>query len=80
MTDQIINEVIVKAIGDVLGVENDEISLTTDFHLDLNASNDEIADIKTIIATQLDITLPDVPPEDTPTVGDLQTLVDDSSL
>lgn len=80
MTDQIISDVVIKAISDVLGVEGTEIKPDTDFHLDLNSTPDEIKDIKTIIETQLDITLPDISLEATPTVADLQALVDDSSL
>lgn len=80
MNPEPINQAILNAINQVLGIEAEEITLETDFQLDLNATPNELEDIKESIETQLDIQLPALDAQNSITVGDLQTLVDDSLL
>ena len=80
MEDQTINLVINKTIGDVLGIEPADLHSDTDFHLDLNASPEELEDIKNLLETQLDIVLPPFTAADPATLRDLHALVEDSML
>ncbi|OGV96405.1 hypothetical protein A2W24_04725 [Microgenomates group bacterium RBG_16_45_19] len=78
--DQPLNPAISTTVSQVLGIEPQEIQLATDFHLDLNASPEDLNHIKNHLEQQLDITLPAFEPGHPATVADLQTLVDDSLL
>lgn len=74
--EQLINHV----IANTLGVEEDEIVPEADFRLDLNATTEELEEVRTKLEELLEISLPGFSDDYPATVGDLYMLVEDSSL
>jgi acyl carrier protein len=68
-------------IANILGVEPSDITPSSDFLLDLNATPDDMNKIKTEIESSLDVMLPEFDEETSPIiVSDLLELVEDSLL
>jgi len=67
-------------IMNTLGVEEEDVTSQAHFQLDLNATMDEMEEIKTELEERLDISLPDFTEESPATVEELEALVYDSTL
>jgi len=80
MSDANLDKIIINTIVNTLGVEEDTLLPESHFQLDLNATPEEMAEIKSTLEDKLDISLPDFEPETPETVEDLKALVYDSTL
>lgn len=74
--EQLINHV----IANTLGVDEEEISPEADFRLDLNATAEELEEVRVKLEEMLEISLPVFNDELPATVEELYMLVEDSSL
>lgn len=73
-------QVVFTIIAEVLGVEPADITEEADFTLDLNATPDDLDNMKHNLEETLDIILPDIKLETEFTVINLLDLVEDSLL
>jgi len=78
MTDT--QQTVFTIIANTLGVEISDITPQADFLLDLNATSEDLAKIKTEIENTLEVILPDFDEEIPMTISELMELVEDSLL
>jgi acyl carrier protein len=67
-------------IANTLGVDITDVTLDSDFTLDLNATPDDLRTIKLEIENNFEIVLPESEDEEVTTVGSLMEVVEDSLL
>ncbi len=78
MTDT--QQTVFTIIANILGVEVSDITPQADFLLDLNATSEDLAKIKTEIENTLEVVLPEFDEEIPMTISELMELVEDSLL
>jgi acyl carrier protein len=67
-------------VAPILGVEEAELTDDADFHLDFNATSEDLQLIQTTLENALDISLPDLKSYHPFTYADLKALIEDSII
>ncbi len=74
------NQAVLTIIAEILGVEPSDITEDAEFILDLNATPEDIKNIKLSLESTLDISLEEFEQQENLTVGEVQEMVEDSLL
>ena len=72
--------IIQPTIAEIFGVEVDEVTPKSSFHLDFNASPEDMNQLKEQLDQVLDITLPELTPTSPATISDLLIMIEDTLL